>query len=264
MTAPNVEMTLLDNCISFIEEGLQKSIVAENNPKELKFSIFCLSQAVELALKELLRREHRVLVYSDIDKQTRTVTIEQALFRLKRIKSVDIDANDLDAIRNIGQIRNEIVHYSFEISPKETKLRLARILGFLTHFCRTQLQVDLTESIDESLWLQTIEIEKFENELTKRAEERYKRENIDTSWNWDCPKCNHDAFVHYNDINECYLCGHKEKTITCQGCGCEFLESETTKIDEGNMKKMKWIVHYCRDCLEKRDIDNNDDELLFR
>lgn len=262
MNAHRVEMALLDNCISFIEEGLRKSIDAEDNPKELKFSIFCLVQAVELALKELLIREHPVLVFADIDRQHRTVTIEQALLRLKKINRIDIDNKDLDAISKAGKIRNEIVHFSFEFSLKETKLILAKILGFLTHFCRSHLQVELSQSIDDSLWLQTINIEKFETELMTRAEERFKTESIDVSWNWNCSKCNHDAFVHFNNINECYLCGHKENVITCQGCGGEYFESEMAAIDWGNMKGRKNIVHYCGSCNEEREY--NDDEILFR
>lgn len=247
-----IQMNLLDNCINFIEEGLRKSIAAETNPLELKFSVFCLVQAVELSLKELLRRAHPVLVYADVDKMSRTVTIEQAAIRLNRISNIQIDSEDKEAIKKAALLRNDIVHYSYDLSATETKLILARLLGFLTHFCRKHLEVDLSSRIEENIWLKSIDIEKYSNELVRRADDRFRLENVDQSWNWYCPKCDHETFVHFNDINECYVCGHKENVTTCNNCGDEFLASETTSIDEGNMKGHVVLVPYCKKCYEEK------------
>jgi hypothetical protein len=259
-----IQMNLLDNCINFIEEGLRKSIAAETNPFELKFSVFCLVQAVELSLKELLRRAHPVLVYADVDKMSRTVTIEQAAIRLNRMSNIQIDSKDKEAIQKAALIRNEIVHYSYELSATETKLILARLLGFLTHFCRKHLEIDLSNRLDENIWLKSIDIENFSNELVRRSDERCRLENIDQSWNWYCPKCDHETFVHFNGINECYVCGHKENVISCNKCCDEFLESETTSIDEGNMKGHVVLVPYCKKCYDEKTMALEEDSEYSR
>jgi len=53
-----LKLTLQDNAISFAEESLSNAIVAKESPQRWKFAILSLVQAIELSLKEVLKREH--------------------------------------------------------------------------------------------------------------------------------------------------------------------------------------------------------------
>ena len=66
-TNRKLKFSLLENSHSFIAEAAQKAVEATNEPHNWKFAILNLVQAIELSLKEMLRREHPILIYKNID-----------------------------------------------------------------------------------------------------------------------------------------------------------------------------------------------------
>jgi hypothetical protein len=49
-----------------------------------------LIQGLELLIKEVLRIEHEILIYENIDQQKNTVSLLQGLERLKNIANINI------------------------------------------------------------------------------------------------------------------------------------------------------------------------------
>jgi HEPN domain-containing protein len=70
-----LQLNLLDNAQSIIIEALRKVVVAEKDHSEWKFAILHVLQAIELSLKELLRLQHRILIYTNVDKPEHTVSL---------------------------------------------------------------------------------------------------------------------------------------------------------------------------------------------
>lgn len=262
-----LSMPLLENSDSFLQEALRKAIQAEREPSEWKFAIFSLVQAVELCLKARLRDEHPILIYDNIDKPIRTISLDKALNRLSNIANVCLTKEDVKAIEIAREWRNAIVHYEFILSIPTAKAAFAQLLGFLTTFNRQHLKREVSAGIQPELWTKAIEIRHYANELYERALLRIKEENITKICT--CIKCWYDTFVWERNIDQCYLCGFADKGTVCQECGKGLFSSEAHKVYYGKWyrgnpsdgKLEDWYPDLCDDCceeyLEKKKEENN-------
>src|SRR5713101_893086 len=175
----NLKLTLLENSHSFVNEALSKAILAEKDSHQWQFAIFALVQAIELSLKERLRKEHPVLIFENVDKRKHTVGLEQAAIRLREISNVSITDSDINAIQTAIQWRNLVVHYEFEFSTEKLKPVFAKLLGFLTEFHKSHLGVDLADHVNGGNWKEAIAIDDYAKALFERAQKRIKKEHID-------------------------------------------------------------------------------------
>lgn len=114
-------ISLIENSYSFINEAIVNSRRSKRNHKYLSFSILHLIQGLELMLKHVLREEHPILIYENIDKPTNTVSLSQCLQRLKNIANVNIDEKEDKIINRAISQRNKIVHFEYEINPFHQK-----------------------------------------------------------------------------------------------------------------------------------------------
>lgn len=231
-------LSLQQNAESFLAEALAKAVEAEREPTAWKFAIFSLVQAIELSLKERLRREHPLLVYGDVDNPKLSVSLEKALSRLARIDTVKLTANDVRNIQVAASIRNSIAHHAVDVSIEQLKVVFASLLGLLVEFCRRQLQVEVSASISPSLWAEAIAIDRYASELCRRAEQQIADEGIDSRKLITCIKCWHDTYVDKPGVWRCFLCGFAEPTTVCQECGVGLFKSEAQPAYYG-----KWTAY---------------------
>jgi len=232
---------LLQNAQDFAKESISKAVAAETLPQEWKFAILHLVQAIELSLKELLRHQHPLLIFKNVDHPKHTVTIEQALLRLKQATSFDLSEDERAVLKTASRLRNDIVHHKFKAEPEKLKLAYAKLFGFLVEFFKTHLEEPLNLSIPKDIWQQGIKIKEYGEELYKRARAQMDKDEIDDDSLVACPKCGWEAIVPYGDNQDtCYVCGHIEHLAVCSRC----------------QKTMIWGEHeelggkeYCWDCL---------------
>ena len=251
-----MKISLLENAYSFLNEALAKALKAESNSLNWKFSILNLVQAIELSLKEKLRQDHQILIYQNVDKPNYTVSLKLALDRLTRIAKVNFSNVDVDTINKASELRNNIVHFEFNFSPKEIKLVFAKLLGFLLQFHKKYLKTNLEEIIPEDLWYEAVAIFEYAEELYARAKERFEEEKIDEFLIWICKICDQDAFVIQDDINTCYVCGFKTEVIQCPDC-----EGIFYAIDCFELNKQDGSTNLlCKDCYEE---SIRDDEYYY-
>src|SRR3972149_1754936 len=116
-----LKLTLLENSRSFLAEALSKALIAENDAHQWKFAIFNMCQAIEISLKERLRREHPSLILENIDKGTKTVSPMVAIARLSKFCSIPISKEDITVLERVTKWRNEIVHTTFSLNVAELK-----------------------------------------------------------------------------------------------------------------------------------------------
>lgn len=247
-----VKLSLLENGDGFLVEALQKAHLAETDPRQWKFAVLCLVQTIELALKERLCREHTVLVYGNIDKPKNTVSLELAISRLQSICNISFSKKDCASIEAARKWRNQLVHFEWEYSPTEIKSVCARLLGFIQHFHRTILDRELHDLIDESTWAQAVQIMEFGEELYDRAQKRLKEESIPSEEIWQCEHCGWDAFVVYNHIDTCYLCGAVADVVECEVCK-ELVYLDDTEIQTDAWQETEYTV--CKPCIENKIAD---------
>lgn len=143
--------SLLDNAHNFIEESLISYNYAFDDYKYWPFAILHLIQGLELLMKEVLRREHSILIYENIDNPKTTVSLEKALERLINIVSVDIDQKEKSMILKSIKYRNKIIHYEFDLNNLQAKATYTQLFEFLHYFHYKHLGVELNTCIDPSL-----------------------------------------------------------------------------------------------------------------
>ncbi|MGK0272338.1 MAG: hypothetical protein ACI88H_003009 [Cocleimonas sp.] len=255
-----LKMTLLENSKSFFIESISKAVRAEKSPDQWKFAILLLVQAIETVLKERLRWTQDVLIYSNIDKPKHTVDLWLAISRLEKISKIEFNASDILSIKTASELRNQIVHFEFNLSIEQIKSNFVTLVGFYSSFCQKHLGEDIIGYLPYPLDQEILSLDKYVDELEQRAKSRIVDENISPEHVWVCSACKRGSFIIGDDIDTCYVCGHYEPTVECENCSALELESEIESVDFGNMKGIENWKSFCRDCFEKLETDSPYDE----
>lgn len=228
----DIKLSLLENAHNFLNHSLSQAIVAEEYPENWKYAILHLVQAIELSLKELLRREHPVLIYKNIDKPKETVSLNYAAGRLQKICNIKFEKDDMDTLTLASNYRNQIVHYEFSFKQEEIKPIYAKLLGFLQSFNTEHFKANLDDIIEGDVWKEAVNIIEYAEELYKRAEELFESEGIDYSLILECRRCYQHAFVFQDNINKCYVCGYVDEVQSCTSCKNYFYKDQLEPISE--------------------------------
>jgi len=183
---------LLDSAYDFVEHSLEEAYVAtEEQPRRWKFAIIDIATAVELFLKERLRREHPVLIYTKVDDGSgHTVSLDLALKRLLACK-VTIDQEDISRLNRARDIRNSIVHFSTQATAEQLRAAFVDLFEFAHGFHLRELGDELHDHISEEYWdPEASFIEEFRQEYVS-----YHGEMVHREW----PKALVDAqyFTHW-------------------------------------------------------------------
>jgi len=215
------KLSLLENSHSFMGEAVRKAVAAREDVSQWPFAILNLVQAVELSLKELLRREHPVLIYVNIDNPRNTVSITQALARVENAKILGIAIPDEEKrkITKAVDLRNQITHFEFELTEEYAMVKFSEIFAFLVYFQGRHLKVEVEDILSQDMLQAVIEIEKCFGELRDKALQRIQDEGISSELIWACPHCEEDTFVVEDDRNVCFLCRQTEEVVECPHCG---------------------------------------------
>jgi hypothetical protein len=253
---PNLKMTLLENSISFFMESVTKAVQAETDDDKWKFAILLLVQAIETSLKERLRRTHDIFVFSNIDKPRHTVDLGLAIERLEKISKINLKQVDLKCIKTASELRNQIVHFEFDLSVEQIKSNFVSLVGFYTSFCRDHLDSDIVSSLPSQLHSELLSLDSYIEELEHRAEEKITEEGVPSHEVWECPACKKDTFIIFDAKDTCYLCGNTEPVVECEQCQSLEFEDDLVQVDFGNMKGWENYKALCKDCFYKLENEN--------
>jgi hypothetical protein len=245
-----LKLTLLENSRSFFAEALSKALLAETDVQQWKFAIFNMCQAIEISLKERLRREHPTLILENVDKGTKTVSPKGAIARLSKLCGVAISVDDIAVIENATLWRNQIVHNEFSLRITELKSAFSVLFGFFRTFHEVVLKEGLSDHIPAELWKEAIQIQEYGDELVKRASHQIKEEGINPEDVIVCPRCGQTSCVLSEDTCRCYVCGSQEKLLECDSCHQLIPESQTEPSWTGISGDEMWRVHICRNCMD--------------
>jgi hypothetical protein len=143
---------LADNAYSFLNESLLNAKKAVRQGRYWSFAILHLIQSLELLMKEVLRNQHPVLIFENIDAQKNTVSISQALERLVKVAQVEIDEKEKTMIRRAIDTRNLITHFEYDLNTHHFKTIYVQLFEFLHYFHQKHLDSELHEKLDRSHW----------------------------------------------------------------------------------------------------------------
>lgn len=202
-------------------EAVKNAVAAREDLSQWPFAILHLVQGIELSLKELLRREHPILIYENIDNPRNTVSITQALARIENDKILGIKIPDDEKLKisRAVNLRNQITHFEFELKEEYAISKFSEIFAFLVYFQGRYLKVEVENILPQDLLQSVIQIEKCFGELQNKAHQRIRGENISPKWIWACPNCGEDAFIIEDGRNVCFLCRETGEDVECPQCG---------------------------------------------
>jgi hypothetical protein len=94
MAMKHVRMSLLENAYDFLNEGLRSAERAGQDPHAWKFAVLHVVQSIELLLKARLQAEHSVLIYEDVDRRKRTVSLARAVERITGAARIELTSGE--------------------------------------------------------------------------------------------------------------------------------------------------------------------------
>ena len=238
-------ITLLENAYSFINEGIRNSRRAKSESRYWSFGILHLIQGLELLMKQVLKNEHPLLIYENVDIPKNTVSVSRALERLKAISGIEIDVKEEQVIRRAISQRNKIVHHEYDSNPDHNKSVFVQLFEFVHYFYAKHLPGELHDNIEEPLWHTEAELlSQFNTEWvtyrgknlhstlpldivvaqryvairqkTDSGDRLFQRSPYDGRFGADCPDCyveTGEYHVGFCDIESCPVCG--EQLLLC-------------------------------------------------
>jgi hypothetical protein len=175
----------------------------------LKQAIMSSAHCIELLLKERLRRINPAFVWENVDKypslEARTVTVDTAISRLKRIGRVEVASKDETNIKALRKTRNAIEHYEWVASEKEAKVIIGNALSFAISFAQEELETDLSSEFKrDDTWRSLMdELYEFVRAHGQRLEAKLREQGDHPSY---CDACG--ELTVSSRGGSCDLCGH--------------------------------------------------------
>lgn len=148
-----IEFDLLGNAEDSLKRALE--LIAwgdeQDEARRLKQAVQSVAHAIELLLKERLRRLHPSLIWENVDKypslNARTVGTDLAVIRLQAIGGVLFAAFDVELLRSLRATRNAIEHFEWVTTKPEADAIVGRALEFAFHFSRAELSIEYLDYV---------------------------------------------------------------------------------------------------------------------
>lgn len=224
---------LIENSMDSLNEAVNyySSGKEYDDERSYKFCIIMLYHSAELLMKEVLYREHPVLLYECIDNYRhnsnagKTIGFTVALSRIKNICNIDL-AHYYQYLIELSNKRNEIQHYRFDIEKEA--LISAIISGFsaIEHILYNILKIKL-DNYEDYIPYQQFEILHKDSEVYKKRKRDIgtyiTQQGIDlVKFEYDhnkkiripCPSCSEKFLSYQNDKINCLFCGKEYDSLS--------------------------------------------------
>jgi ribosomal protein S27E len=223
---------MLQNSMDSLSEAIDYYIKGKKYADErcYKFCIFMLYHSTELILKEILLREHKVLICEKIDdyKNTgtmKTIGFKTALSRVQNICQIDL-GRYYTYLDDMAEIRNEIQHYKISIDATALNKIIISSFSAIEYLVYNILNTRFDDFGDLITQEQIEELhgdkEAYNNrkndiradvkskQLVKVSFEYSEGRNIDIP----CPRCSETFLVYDNSLQiKCLFCNEKYGSI---------------------------------------------------
>lgn len=210
-SSKTIEFNLLNNARDSLRQAVQFLAFDDTGPSEsrLKHAIVNTAHCVELLLKERLRRVDPAQVLKNPRKypsfSAYTVTVDDAIDRLRTRGSVVISGTDRKVIDDLHTARNAIIHYEWSITAKAAKIIVGEGLSFVFSFGKAELGIDLAKEFQaDDAWRSLLEeLYQFTESYRKRLQAMMCTRVDDPV---ECSNCGEDVVPWHG--GSCKLCGH--------------------------------------------------------
>jgi hypothetical protein len=156
-------LTLLENSLDFLNSSLASAIRfhEESDSKSLKFAIIHVVFAIELLLKEVLRRKNSSLIYQNAEgagssRTIKTVSWTEAIARMRSSFPDQFDSVDSGRLATAQRLRNQIIHYDVEYDLRRALRDYTSLVDLVQdlyhHFIENELMKPLDKFIYPENW----------------------------------------------------------------------------------------------------------------
>jgi len=251
-----IELSLLENGLDFILSAA-RYLVDEGyseNPSALKYVVLHLSAGVHLILKERLKREHWVLLFSRPGSATRQaynegdfrgVSYDDAVKRLESICGVKFSSKQKTTLDDLRVRRNRFEHYGVTQSVEALKSVASQTLNFVLDFVHTELDVTLTHEQKELLEEIRLHLMDFDQFVDDRLEQIKSALDAFQGTVVTCPSCGQLA-ARIDDGISCAFCND---FMDGESAAAKFVQ-DVRHLSRYRVEKSGgfWPIHYCMNC----------------
>ena len=256
MSNSPIKFDLISNAKSSLEHAVEHLTSSDGfEDKDVKHCIKDIAHAVELFVKERIRRVHPAFVWQNVDHYPSSegykINSTTAIKRLEKIAGVILGEDERKTIEACKKLRDSIEHYEFELHTKEAKNIIGRMLAFIFGFTKKHLSLDLEQEFKkDDRWKNLLDVYEFWEAQSQLLEKQFESEGKPVR---DCPGCGANTFLF--ESCECALCGHTEHEVQCQTFGDYVLESDAEIIHvddsvEGYSGSEADIIN-CKECIKE-------------
>lgn len=159
-----LKLNLLENAYDYLNASLEYVVRARRDKSQVawKFALLNISFAIELMLKERLRRAHELLIYADLDRyrpitrEPKTVSWTVLVERIKYVLGEDFARIDAGRLNLAQRLRNQMLHYDVVLDFPAVYHDFANLLNFFRGFyneeIRTSDEETLHDHVNRELW----------------------------------------------------------------------------------------------------------------
>lgn len=215
-----VSCNLIENALDYlILAGEQAN--DDDSERMLKHSLATLADGIELLLKARIELDGWHLLFKDVDKADQkqfedgdfqSVTLDQAVNRLKNICGVNIEDKHLKILHALRKLRNKIRHFAVNTNRQEVISLITKGYSFVIDFTSQYLESHFGDEIKEELDT----IRRMLGEFGEFVQSRLKEiqpilDSQDYALHIECPKCAQETLYPSEGHARCTFCGYDKE-----------------------------------------------------
>ena len=211
-TRPRLELTLLENSKDFLLSAVELS--DSEFPRDWKYALLNISNAVELLLKAVLEKEHWSLLFEDVNKAKRaslqsgdfrSVEFGTAIARLKNIIGPIIRERDEYFLLKLRDLRNRVTHYAVVVDVRQLKSVIGIAINLFIKLY-SHLVGEEASSFVEKIAVSSSPLEAFVKERMRSIGKQLEKSTRPVRPFSSCPTCMQDALVVNDSTAKCLFC----------------------------------------------------------
>lgn len=212
-----IQCTLSENALDYLL--LAGEQVQTGEQRMLKHAIATLADGIELLLKARLEFYDWSLLFKDVDKVEKTkfecgdfqsVTVDQAIKRLKNICGVSFDHHSFPMLTQLRKLRNRIRHFAVSVESAQAQSMIANAYSFAIDFIAEELKPNSKDDLE----FEVSDLRKLLGEFSGFVDQRMKdiKETLESqkyASHIQCPACLQETLYPEGDNVVCAFCNFR-------------------------------------------------------
>jgi len=246
-----IQCTLTENALDYLLLAGEQA--QTGNARLLKHALATLSDGIELLLKARLETHDWCLLFKDVDKAERSkfesgdfqsVTVEQAIGRLKNICGVSFDHSAFPELTKLRQLRNRIRHFAVKVESAQAQSVLATAYSFAIDFIADEITPKSADDLEDQVGELRKLLGKFSEFVTQRMTDiKTKLESQKYSVHVQCPACLQETLYPEGDGVVCAFCNFQT-----DGQSAAHMWADKNSLQSMKDDLIDPVVRYCPEC----------------